>query len=76
MFVVAECSFKIFDDVDVFVNWALQSRFTGCASLGQLICFFITPQFDVCSYSSDLLSVSGSECIEGVVTVSSGSTPR
>jgi len=89
LFVVAECSVKVFDDVGVFVtecqfgvsgtvsspgfliqssdfvvyqafgvrlwNWALQNGFIGCASIGQLICCFISPQSDVCSYPSDLI---------------------
>ena len=35
-------------------NRALQSGFTGCVNFGQLICFFVTPQSDVCRLQLEL----------------------
>ena len=55
-FLIQSSDFVVYQAFDVRLwNWALQSGFNGCASIGQLICFFISPQSDVCSYPSDLI---------------------
>ena len=64
-FLIQSVDFVVDQAFDVRLwNRAIQSGFTGCAKLGQLIRFFISPQSDVSCYPSDFQSVSGSECIE------------